>query len=554
MSMIDQLEKTVTPAVLGDSDIKDNVAYVSLLEQFYAILAARLAVPQVYSQLIRTDEVIAASRATEISLFEQLWQDQQTRQVIVQELATTHHIDTSTTLQLLINAAPLAYRELKILANGQFLPAFLQAEQAALRPYLPIWSAPIIIVTDANTVPMVDTVLGGMHQSIPSTSAIAASTASYVENIDIVNTNIKSADIANNDIESRNVESRHLENTETHFGDNTDAIHVNPSAHHWAENSSMKHEKVRTRNQRNDLLIRVFLLIVAIAALGLAAWAILTRPNSVPLVEPVVTEPVVVAPLAPPAQVMTPVELIVGVDNSGSLYTCSGTIGDEALQSTLQQALNTSFGEQASICELTVQAGIANSIANIPTEALSNILTLLRPIPFARLHLQNDRLILEAPDNLLLQRLATDIRTLAPTMTIDSVAPLPLPNTNGDTANNMSGMNGVNNQFDSNANVVDNAYNNDGYSNNANSSDGNVSNNGAGAGEYQAGDDNTGDSVMPAPARNNPVRSNNGNLTNIPRNSSSNGPTNNRPSGPISQSEVDDMASSVIVAEPAQVR
>ena len=559
MSMIDQLEKTVTPAVLGDSDIKDNVAYVSLLEQFYAILAARLAVPQVYSQLIRADDVIAASRATEISLFEQLWQDQQIRQVIVQELATTHHIDTSTTLQLLINAAPLAYRELKILANGQFLPAFLQAEQTALRPYLPIWSAPIIIATDGNTVPMVDTALGGMHQSTPSTSAIAASTASYVENIDIVNTNIKSADtadthIANNDIESRNVESRHLENTETHFGDNTDAIHVNPSAHHWAENSSMKHEKVRTRNQRNDLLIRVFLLIVAIAALGLAAWAILTRPNSVPPVEPVVTEPVVVAPPAPPAQVMTPVELIVGVDNSGSLYTCSGTIGDEALQSTLQQALNTSFGEQASICELTVQAGIANSIANIPTEALSNILTLLRPIPFARLHLQNDRLILEAPDNLLLQRLATDIRTLAPTMTIDSVAPLPLPNTNGDTANNMSGMNGVNNQFDSNASTVDNAYNNDGYNNNANSSDGNVSNNGAGAGEYQAGDDNTGDSVMPAPARNNPVRSNNGNLTNIPRNSSSNGPTNNRPSDSISQSEVDDMASSVIVAEPAQVR
>ncbi len=554
MSMIDQLEKTVTPAVLGDSDIKDNVAYVSLLEQFYAILAARLAVPQVYSQLIRTDNVIAASRATEISLFEQLWQDQQIRQVIVQKLATTHHIDTSTTLQLLINAAPLAYRELKILANGQFLPAFLQAEQTALRPYLPIWSAPIIIATDGNTVPMVDTVLGGLHQSTLGTSAIAASTASYVENIDIVNTNIKSADIVNNDIESRNVESRHLENTETHFGDNTDAIHVNPSAHHWAENSSMKHEKVRTRNQRNDLLIRVFLLIVAIAALGLAAWAILTRPNSVPLVEPVVTEPVVVAPPAPPAQVMTPVELIVGVDNSGSLYTCSGTIGDEALQSTLQQALNTSFGEQASICELTVQTGIANSIANIPTEALSNILTLLRPIPFARLHLQNDRLILEAPDNLLLQRLATDIRTLAPTMTIDSVAPLPLPNTNGDTANNMTGMNGVNNQFDSNASTVDNAYNNDGYSNNANSSDGNVSNNGAGAGEYQAGDDNTGDSVMPAPARNNPVRSNNGNLTNIPRNSSSNGPTNNRPSGPISQSEVDDMASSVIVAEPAQVR
>ena len=38
----------------------------------------------------------------------------------------------------------MAYRELKALASGQFLSAFLQKEQPALRQYLPLWSAPVI--------------------------------------------------------------------------------------------------------------------------------------------------------------------------------------------------------------------------------------------------------------------------------------------------------------------------------------------------------------------------------------------------------------------------
>jgi hypothetical protein len=245
---------------------------------------------------------------------------------------------------------------------------------------------------------------------------------------------------------------------------------------------------------------------------------------------------------------MRPVELIVGVDNSGSLYTCSATVGDEALQSILQQALNTSFGEQASICQLTIQAGVATDIATMPAQVLPNIFTMLRSVPFARLHLQNDRLTLEAPDSILLQRLVTDIRTLAPTINVDSTAPLPLPdNSSSDAMNNMAGMNGANNQFENGGAASNSQYNNN-Y-------------NGSGSGEYQASDDNTGDRVTPVlPAPNNGSFNNNTNTlpANIPNNSStSNAPTNNaptRPSGPISLSEADEMANSVIVVEPAQVR
>ncbi len=541
MSIIDQLEQTVTPAILGEHNRSDSVAYISLLEQFYAILATRLAVPQIYSQLLRNDQVMANDSIAERPLFEQLWQDQILQKTIIQELSAAHHIDESITAQLLINATSLAYRELKVLANGQFLPAFLQGEQSSLRPYLPIWSAPVTTATqgaghestsnfvaDNGIAPLSDTVPNKLSEPDVSTDAVAATTAAtaaYVENA-----NISATDGLSDD---------------EHFGDSNDAIHASPAAHHLAENGNIKREQVRTRNQRNDLLVRVFLLIVALAAMALAAWALLIKPKSDIPVEPVTVAPVV-TPAPPPAPTMTPIEFIVGVDDSGNLYTCSATVGDAALQSSLQQALNTSFGEQASICELRVQDGVATTIANMPAEILPNVLTMLRSTPFARLHLQNDRLTVEAPDDMLLQQLVTNVRSLAPTMAVDSTAPLPLPNnSNGDTAYGMAGTNGVNNQL-GDGTGANNQYSNDGMSN--------------GTGEYQAADDDTGDRVIPAPLPNNNDGFNN-NPNNIPANVPSNIPSNvpssnstSRPPGPISESEVDDMASSVIVAEPAQVR
>ncbi|QOD13044.1 hypothetical protein IEE84_01660 [Psychrobacter sp. 28M-43] len=544
MNIIDQLEQTVTPAVMGNDD-SNNVAYVSLLEQFYAVLAARLAVPQVYSQLLRTDQVITSSN-NESPLFEQIWQDKSLQKTIIQELSATHHIDEQTTEQLLISAAPLAYRELKVLANGQFLPAFLQDKQAALRPYLPIWAATVIaanqginqqVQTSFNSdddhvqvhVPVSDDISNRLDDSTLDTGIVTP----------ITNTDAES-------IEQRSTAER--ANTEALDNDtiaNSDAIHANPAAYHLAENSNLKHAQVRTRNQRNDLLIRVFLLIVALAALALAAWALLVKPNNEVPVEPVAAAPVEPPPApVPPVPTTTPVELIVGVDNGGNLYTCSATVGDAALQSTLQQALNTSFGEQASICELNIQDGVATTIANMPAETLPNVLTMLRSTPFARLHVQNDRLTLEAPDNILLQKLVTEVRNLVPAMVVESTAPLPLPdNSNiGDATNNMAN---ANNQFVDDGAGINNQYNNNGVNSNS--------------GEYQASDDVTGDRVIPTPLPNN--NSFNNAPNNLPTNGASNIPNNfpsnnqtTRPPGPFSPSEVDEMANTVIVAEPAQVR
>ena len=542
MNIIDQLEQTVTSAVLGGYSNDDhtnqadngNVSHVSLLEQFYAILAARLALPQVYSQLLLDDQPIANDNMIETPLFEQLWQAPNARQVIIQELAATHHIDELTTTKLIMNAAPLVYRELKIMANGQFLPAFLQSQQPTFRHYLPIWAAPVITAAQHAEDELFNAQstlaeIAAMPVLLNKHDATEASRINPSANL------ITAPNVAAAPNTATELASESFDNSLSTAAINTGAIHANPAAHHLEENSSLKREKVRTRNQRNDLLIRVFLLFAAMAAIGLV-WALLIRPNNAPPVEPVVTVPTDIPPVAePPAQLLTPVALIVGVDNGGNLYTCSASVGDAALQSTLQQALNSSFGEQAAMCQFTLQEGVANNIANMPIEALPNILTLLRATPFARLQLQNDRMTLEAPDSMQLQKLATDIRTLVPAMMVDSTAPLPLPNNDGAMgAADMAVMNGTNNQYDANNNINDNVNGNN---------------------DYQAADDDTGDSVMPAPSRNNDF--NNPPMYDQPSNNAAmnnDRPASKQPPGPFSVSEVDDMANSVIVAEPAQVR
>ena len=181
----------------------------------------------------------------------------------------------------------------------------------------------------------------------------------------------------------------------------------------------------------------------------------------------------------------------------------------------------------------------------MPAETLPNVLTMLRSTPFARLHVQNDSLTLEAPDNMLLQKLVTEIRSLVPAMVVESTAPLPLPNNSniGDATNNVANSN---NQFVDDGAGINNQFNNNGVSSNS--------------GEYQASDDNTGDRVIPTPLPNNNNSFNNA-PNNLPTNGASNIPNNfpsnnqtTRPPGPFSPSEVDEMANTVIVAEPAQVR
>ncbi|WP_201557242.1 hypothetical protein [Psychrobacter sp. 72-O-c] len=511
MNIIDQLEQTVTSAVLGGNG---SVAHLSLLEQFYAILVSRLAVPEVYTQLQRTDNLLDPVASS--TLFEQLWQQSSQRHLLIQELAATHHVDERTTEQLITNAAHLAYQELKQLAEGQFLPAFLQGQQPTIRQYLPVWASSVIApVAEATEEPALAAEALIYDNNQVTEAAIAAEQALATDNVAVViEANDDSVLIA------------------------TDAIHANPSTYHTLDTRA----EVRSRNQRNDLLVRLLLLGSALLAIGLV-WALFFRNDNAEPVQPVVVAPVITTPEVTPPQVLIPAQLMVGVDDSGNLYTCSATVGDINLQASIRQALMTSFGEQASICDVTVQEGVATTLASMNIATLPNVLTLMRAAPFSRLQLQNDSISLEAPDDLLLQRLLIDVRTLIPAMTITTATPIaiaqPPANTYDETYNNSNFNNG---------NYNDGNYSNNTMSNNGSApitTNNNMITNQSNQQPASSNSNNIDNNIESAPPP--PPRSINSNRNNLPQ--------NNQPvqsSGPMSQAEVDAIANNTIIAEPAQ--
>lgn len=534
MTIIDQLDQTVTTAVLGDDN---SVAHISLLEQFYAILITRLAQPAVYSQLLRADQDLPIQSTTSSTLFEQLWEIVSLRKLLIDELAATHHVDPQATESLLINAAPLAYQELKILANGQFLPAFLQAQQLSVRSYLPVWAEEVILPINAVSNEMglnKDTLINNIEVTDANANANVMSDA-VSETQTIPEQAFVTNKLSIDPLESTEVKNdKLLLDKEPLLTNTVDALHANPSDYYDAGISESR-LNVRTRNRRNDLMVRVLILAGALAAIGLV-WALVIQPNYMTPTAPVVTSPVVITPVSEPvAKVSIPAELIVGVDDSGSLYSCTATVGDTELQNALKQALSMSFGEQVSICELRVRQGVANSLSSINVETLPSIFTLLRSVPFARLQLQQDTLNLEAPDDTLLQRLLIDMRTLVPAIAITSAAPLPLDNSNGladDANNDMSMMNGRNNEFTNENIPLDNTYDST-YPNNNNLSRHQ---------NYQPSDDNTNDIIEVAPPRNN-------NSDDSFNSNANNNRAFTTPAGSMSASEVNDLANTIIVAE-----
>ena len=196
------------------------------------------------------------------------------------------------------------------------------------------------------------------------------------------------------------------------------------------------------------------------------------------------------------------------------------------MQALFAQALTVSFGEQVSICNLTVTEGVATTVANIGIDILPDMLTLLRATPFARLQLQNDAICLSAPDVTLLQRLVTDIRALVPSMMVAAAEPIPLPDDNNASitdaeADNSEAMSGRDDEFLDNNDNGDNTQN------------------------YQPSDENSDNTLIPPPSRDIDQNSS-------MNNSSMNDNTRTAPSGPISLSELDEMVNSSIVSEPAQ--
>ncbi len=478
MTIIAQLEHAVTPVLLAETTEQDSTTYSSLLTEFYALLVARLALPKVYSDILRSDVNALAGENQKQALFQQLWPDLNRRERIIQELVTTYHTQEALATKLIITAIPLVYHELLKAANGKFLPAFLQEQQPSIRLYLPVWAASVLgdesLKVDESlhvTINKKPNVQGTVIEADNSLNLADSPTATMTT----LNSEAQGTDTAMaNSLGVGGVAEDHKGDKFTHITATkleTDAIHANPSAYRSAEErASIAQSQLAkpSRYQGNNLWVKILLGLVSLLALALL-WLLVIEPYYMSKAEPVIVEPQATPVVAPQvetsATTLIPIELMVAVDDSGNLYSCTARVGTAELQAMLQQALNASFGPQADSCELLMQEGVANEWDNVNADILPNVFTLLRSVPFARLQLQDERMSLEAPDEAMLQRLSNDMRALLPNMIIDTAAPLPLGDSEDMMSQNTDSVQDFDDDYDNNGYVANNDFNNNSLAN-----------------------------------------------------------------------------------------
>ena len=136
MDIISHLTRTVSPAVLGDDR---NPAKKNLLEQFYAIFAARLADNDTYNRF--ANENIARD---DQGFYDRVWTDGAHRDQIARELAGKHNVDATAARGLIAMAAPLAYHEIKSLAGTTPVPQFLNDNLASYQHHIPVWANTVL--------------------------------------------------------------------------------------------------------------------------------------------------------------------------------------------------------------------------------------------------------------------------------------------------------------------------------------------------------------------------------------------------------------------------
>lgn len=136
MDIIGHLTRTVSPAVLGDDH---SPAKKGLLEQFYAIFAARLADNDTYGRF--ANENIASD---DQAFYDRVWTDGTQRDSISRELAAAHNVDATASRGLIAMAAPLAFHEIKSLAGTTPVPQFLNDNLSSYQHLIPAWAGTVV--------------------------------------------------------------------------------------------------------------------------------------------------------------------------------------------------------------------------------------------------------------------------------------------------------------------------------------------------------------------------------------------------------------------------
>lgn len=136
MDIINYLTRTVSPAVLGDDR---SPAKMRLLEQFYAIFAAKLADPEVLGRF--SSENIAHD---DQGFYDRIWTEGSQKERIANELAAENNVEPTAARGLIAMAAPLAYHEIKNLAGTTPIPQFLNDNLSSYQHHIPLWAAALV--------------------------------------------------------------------------------------------------------------------------------------------------------------------------------------------------------------------------------------------------------------------------------------------------------------------------------------------------------------------------------------------------------------------------
>ncbi|MGM8910586.1 OmpA family protein [Psychrobacter sp. 1U1] len=345
MDIIGHLTRTVSPAVLGDDQ---SPAKKSLLEQFYAIFAARLADKDTYGRF--ANENIARD---DQSFYDRVWTDGSHRDSISRELAGAHNVDATAARGLVAMAAPLAYHEIKNLAGTTPVPQFLSDNSADYQHHIPAWASAVV----------------------PAGMLGAGAAAG------------------------------------TRISDTTSMA---PLQHKEEESGSF---------------MKALLPIIGLIILGALAWALLRgcQDNPEPVATPVVTEQSVEDDGQAVAAVATSVEpasIRIATGEANTLYACRMNVGDETLQTTIMNAMSSTFGNEADKCRADVDDNFSTDM--LAAAQLASILPIIKSVPNASMIIKGDEIVVNSADADVLDKLVSDLQAAAPALSIKAEGPLDL--------------------------------------------------------------------------------------------------------------------------------
>lgn len=342
MDILQHLIRTVTPAVLTGNE---SASQPQLLSQFYAILIAKLADEPSHNNVshINLDEESK-------TFFYQLWDTPEQANQIISSLADHNKVNQDKARELIVTAAPLAYKELQQVSDESSLPLFLQGHLFDIKKYIPVWALALLpaglFATQASA-----------HTAQPATTA----------------------------------------------------------------------QPEETKNG----FLKALLPIIGLIIFSGLIWALLrgcqdtTTPMakpvnetaSVPVVETITTEEVVVN--------AEPAELSVSLDDTGNnLYAVSGNVGTQSFADQLKQTVNSVFSSVANginpnnVYQFTVNDDFATQMPAF--DQLSEILSLMRGVPSASIHIVGDTIYVNAADTQARDKLIADLKALLPNFTIEA--------------------------------------------------------------------------------------------------------------------------------------